>query len=78
MAKPDNRSDNVDHLQEIVEHTVQHIDETEEYVSAHEDEMDNRQKQELRLKNERRKQSLPGLRQEIEDEAEAQQDHSSH
>lgn len=69
MAKPDNRQDNVENLQEIVENTVKHIDETEEYLEAHDDEIDGKQKQELQQKNRRRKDSLDGFREEIKDEA---------
>ncbi|CAM3522060.1 small acid-soluble spore protein Tlp [Marinicrinis lubricantis] len=69
MAKPDNRADNVERLQSIVDHTVQNLEESKDYVQAHKDHMSQEQLQDIQAKNARREQSLEGLRGELRDEA---------
>lgn len=68
MAKPDDRSDNVEKLREIAQNTAANIDETEEYIAMYGDNMNEEQLQNLIAKNERRRQSLKGVREEIRDE----------
>ncbi|MDM5334443.1 small acid-soluble spore protein Tlp [Ureibacillus composti] len=62
---PDNRSDNVEKLQAMVNNTLENIEaaeETAEFAGPEE-------RQKIKAKNERRKQSLNGFREEIKDEA---------
>jgi len=69
MAKPDDRSDNVEKLQQLIQDTEENYRETEEYLSQHEDEIDPSEEEQLRAKNARRLQSIEGIREEIRDEA---------
>jgi len=66
---PDNRSDNVEKLQAMVHNTLENIEaaeETAEFAGPEE-------RQKIKAKNERRKQSLNGFREEIKDEASKRQ-----
>lgn len=72
-TKPDDRRDNVEKLQEMIDDTIQNIEETESYLQAHGDEISEEQKQQLLAKNKRRQESLEGFRDEIKDEAQHQQ-----
>ncbi|WP_410489253.1 small acid-soluble spore protein Tlp [Bacillus changyiensis] len=67
--KPDDRSDNVEKLQNMVQNTIENIEESEEQLSFANDE----DKRRIRAKNERRNESIDAMRNEIHDEAEAQQ-----
>lgn len=69
MAKPDNRSDNVQKLQEMTQNTLENYREAENYLQAHEDEMNPQEAEQIREKNERRAASIEGFRNEIKDEA---------
>lgn len=69
MAKPDDRSDNVDKLQEMLQNTEESIRESEEYVSAHSNEISAEEKANIEAKNQRREESIEGFRSEIKDEA---------
>jgi len=69
MAKPDDRSDNVEKLQQLIHDTEENYRETEEYLSKHGDEIDPSEAEQLRAKNARRLQSIEGFREEIRDEA---------
>ncbi|WP_409305653.1 small acid-soluble spore protein Tlp [Peribacillus sp. SCS-155] len=65
--KPDDRSDNVDKLQEMVQNTIQNIHKAEaslEFTSGD-------QVSQIQEKNNRRRESIETLRNEIRDEAEA-------
>lgn len=50
--KPDDRSDNVEKLQEMVQDTIQNMEEAEETLKN--SDLDSRQREELEAKNERR------------------------
>lgn len=64
--KPDDRSDNVEKLQEMIHNTIENIDEAEETAML----TDSSQvKEEIAAKNERRRQSLAAMREEVADEA---------
>jgi small acid-soluble spore protein (thioredoxin-like protein) len=65
--KPDDRGDNVDRIQRNIDMTIQNIQAAEEMIANTPDE---KSKQDLKAKNERRMQALDGMRQEIKDEAE--------
>lgn len=63
--KPDDRSDNVEKLQHMVQNTLENIEEAEESMEfASED-----QKHKIKDKNKRRKEAIEGMRDEIKDEA---------
>lgn len=69
MAKPDDRSDNVEKISKNIGHTLQNIDEARDYVKAHGEEMSEEEKRQIREKNQRRESSIEGLREEIKDES---------
>lgn len=63
--KPDDRSDNVEKLQHMVQDTLENMeeaDETMEFSSGEE-------KENIKAKNQRREQAVEGMRQEISDES---------
>lgn len=63
---PDDRRDNVDRIQFSIDNTIKNYRATEDMIKATDDE---RTKKELIEKNERRKESLKGMKEEIKDEA---------
>ncbi|NJJ41493.1 small acid-soluble spore protein Tlp [Paenibacillus apii] len=67
--KPDNREDNVAHLQNNIENTIRNYRETEDYLNEHRDEISSAEKNQLQDKNERRLNSIEGFREEVKDEA---------
>lgn len=69
MAKPDNRADNVEHLQQHLQDTEENLREAEDYLDEHADEISAEERDDIADKNERREQSIAGFRSEIEDEA---------
>lgn len=69
MAKPDNRQDNVEHLQNAIDDTMQNFREAEDFVAAHEGEMSQKDLSDIRAKNRRRSEAIDGFREEMKDEA---------
>jgi small acid-soluble spore protein (thioredoxin-like protein) len=69
LAKPDNRADNEEHLQNAIDHTVENLQEAEDYLDEHADEISPDEKQTIEEKNERRKQAVSGFAEEKQDEA---------
>ncbi|TYP72548.1 small acid-soluble spore protein Tlp [Paenibacillus methanolicus] len=69
MAKPDNRADNVAHLQQHVQNTEQNLHEAEQYLDEHADEISATELNDIQVKNEHRKESLQKFQSEIQDEA---------
>ena len=69
MAKPDNRADNVEHLQQAVQNTMENLNEAEDYLAEHADEVGSTELNQVRSKNERRRESIQSFREEIKDEA---------
>ena len=63
--KPDNRSDNVEKIQDTVKNTIANMEAAEETMAF----TDGRELASLKEKNERRKETIDGLREEIIDEA---------
>jgi len=63
--KPDDRSDNVEKLQNMVEVTIQNIEKSHETMQFSSGEA----KEQIKEKNERRKEAIEGMREEIQDEA---------
>ncbi|MNW36119.1 Small, acid-soluble spore protein Tlp [compost metagenome] len=73
MAKPDDRSDNVEKLQESVQNTIENFREAQDYLSEHADEITGDEKQQIESKNAKRLRSIEGQRAEIKDEAKSNQ-----
>lgn len=69
MAKPDNRADNVEHLQNNINNTIENMEEAEEYSAEHAEEISPEEKRQIESKNNRRRESLNAFRNEIKDEA---------
>lgn len=63
---PDNRADNVMRIQNNIDMTIDNIQRANEMIEKTPDE---KMKQELIAKNERREKALNGMRREIRDEA---------
>ncbi len=63
---PDNRADNVQHLQNNIDGTVRNIRKANEMIRATDND---KTKEELTSKNERREEALNAFRSEIKDEA---------
>ena len=63
--KPDDRSDNVEKIQDTVKNTIANMEAAEETMAF----TDGRELEALKEKNARRKESINGLREEIIDEA---------
>ncbi|MFZ7133524.1 MAG: small acid-soluble spore protein Tlp [Eubacteriales bacterium] len=64
--KPDDRRDNVDKIQFNIDNTIENYHESKEMITKTDDE---KMKKALKEKNERRKDALHGMRDEIRDEA---------
>lgn len=64
--KPDDRSDNVEKIQEMIQDTYENIAESEDHLrwASGED------RENIKKKNERRRESIEGFREEIKDENE--------
>lgn len=62
---PDDRSDNVEKLQSIVQNTIENIEEAEETMQF----ADAEERERIQAKNARREESIHALREEIKDEA---------
>ncbi|GIP58120.1 small acid-soluble spore protein Tlp [Paenibacillus woosongensis] len=69
MAKPDDRSDNVEKLQDAIQDTIENFREGQDYLSEHADEISGEEKAQIEAKNERRLHSIEGFREEVKDEA---------
>lgn len=65
--KPDDRSDNVEKLQTMVENTIENMNEAEETLRF----SDSEESAKIADKNERRKESIEAMQAEIADESEA-------
>jgi small, acid-soluble spore protein tlp len=64
--KPDNRENNVDRIQFNINHTIRNIEAGEEMIAKTDDK---KLKKDLEEKNERRREALHGMKEEIQDEA---------
>lgn len=67
--KPDDRSDNVEKLQTMVQNTIENMNEAEESLDFANEE----DRARIAAKNERRRESIDAMRSEIKDESEARQ-----
>lgn len=68
--KPDDRSDNVEKLQEMVQDTIENIEEAHETMEYSSGEA----KDQIKAKNKRREEAIEGMRAEIKDEYHDQQE----
>lgn len=66
---PDDRSDNVEKLQEMVHNTIENMEAAEETMQF----ANEKDRAEIAAKNDRRRESIEGMRAEIKDEYRAQQ-----
>ncbi|MED1531333.1 small acid-soluble spore protein Tlp [Bacillus altitudinis] len=64
QSNPDDRSDNVEKLQDMIENTLENIDESEAAMGLSTEE----EKQMIKHKNENRRTSIDAMRSEIKDE----------
>ncbi|OLO40376.1 small acid-soluble spore protein Tlp [Alkalihalophilus pseudofirmus] len=71
MAKPDNRKNNVERLQQMRENTIENIEAAEETLAQ--SDMDGAERQAVEQKNERRRESINAFEAEIKDEKEARE-----
>ncbi len=69
---PDNRADNVEHLQNSIDGTVRNIRKSREMIRATDND---KTKAELEAKNERRQEALNAFRSEIKEEAAFREQH---
>jgi small acid-soluble spore protein (thioredoxin-like protein) len=69
MAKPDNRADNVEHLQQSIQNTEENLKEAENYLNEFSSEISSTELKQIEEKNERRKESIQGFQEEIKDES---------
>ncbi|OBZ08391.1 small acid-soluble spore protein Tlp [Bacillus sp. FJAT-27264] len=69
MAKPDNRADNVEHLQQSIQNTQENLQEAEGYLNEFSSELDSKERHQIEDKNARRKQSIRSFKEEVKDEA---------
>jgi small acid-soluble spore protein (thioredoxin-like protein) len=67
--KPDDRSDNVEKLQDMVQNTIENIEEAEETMQFASPE----EREKIREKNKRREEAIAAMRAEIKDEAAARE-----
>ena len=65
---PDDRRDNVDRIQNNIDHTIQNIEAAEFMINLTDDPQKKKQMQD---KNDKRKDALDSMRNEIQDEARA-------
>ncbi|KAB2329746.1 small acid-soluble spore protein Tlp [Cytobacillus depressus] len=67
--KPDDRSDNVEKLNTMVENTIENMNDAEETLQF----TDGEERARIAAKNERRKESIAAMKSEIQDETQARQ-----
>lgn len=63
---PDDRSDNVEKLQEMVQNTIENMEEAEETLNG---DVSGADREAVEAKNARREEAIEGMRREIVDEA---------
>lgn len=69
MAKPDDRSDNAEKIQDMIGNTIDNLEESEDYLDEHADEIAPQEQEAIKRNNRNRRQSLKGFRNEIRDES---------
>ncbi|MGG2106655.1 small acid-soluble spore protein Tlp [Lysinibacillus pakistanensis] len=73
IPKPDDRSDNVEKLQDMMKNTKENMEAAEEMMAY----VDENERKALKQKNARREESMSGFREEILDEAAARKNGNS-
>ncbi|MFD0713256.1 small acid-soluble spore protein Tlp [Paenibacillus sp. GCM10027626] len=73
MAFPDNRANNAKRLKKAVKNTKENFNEAEQYLDEHADEISSCERANIEAKNENRKESIAGMKSEIQDEEQFQQ-----
>ncbi|WP_195575467.1 small acid-soluble spore protein Tlp [Paenibacillus sp. 1001270B_150601_E10] len=68
MAKPDDRSNNAERIQNTIENTVKKVQNTEDYLDEHASEISSTEINQLERKNEKREQAITSLKDEYQDE----------
>lgn len=69
MAKPDDRSDNAEKIQNMIGNTIDNLEESEDYLDEHADEIAPQEREALARNNRNRRQSLKNFRNEMQDES---------
>lgn len=73
MAKPDDRSDNVQKLNTSIQKTIENFREGQDYLNEHADEITGEEIQQIEKKNSKRLNAIEGFRAEVQDEKADQQ-----
>ncbi|GIO31884.1 MULTISPECIES: small acid-soluble spore protein Tlp [Paenibacillus] len=68
MAKPDDRSDNAEKLQNAIDNTRENIQKTNDYLDEHADEISGKELHNLQHKNTKRERAIEGFEAEYQDE----------
>ncbi len=71
MAKPDNRSNNVERLEQMVNNTIENLEEA--HKTLQNEDMKKEEREAIESKNERREQSIENFQSEIKDEMQARE-----
>jgi len=69
LAKPDDRSDNEERLQDHIDYTFVNLRESERYLEEHSDEISDEERLAIEAKNDRRRESIDYFIAEKKDEA---------
>ncbi|WP_078395241.1 small acid-soluble spore protein Tlp [Shouchella patagoniensis] len=72
MPNKDDRSNNPERIEEIIENTQEKMNEAKSLEEAHGNEMSEKEKQQIEQKNHRREESLEALQEEMKDELDDQ------
>lgn len=68
IPKHDDRSDNVEKLQDMIHDTIENYREAEDYIKLHAEELSKEEIDRIKEKNRHRLESIHGMRDEIADE----------
>ncbi|ADD01610.1 small, acid-soluble spore protein tlp [Thermoanaerobacter italicus Ab9] len=68
LPKPDDRSDNVEKLQQMIHDTIENYREAEDYLKLHAEELSPEEIERIKQKNKNRLTSIQNMREEIIDE----------
>lgn len=73
MAKPDNRNNNVERLEKMVNNTIENLEEA--HKTLQNEDFNGEERAAVEAKNERREQSIENFKAEIDDEKSARESH---
>lgn len=71
MAKPDNRSNNAERLEQMVSNTIENLEEA--HKTLQNEDLKSQEREAIEAKNERREQSIQSFQSEIQDEIAARE-----